>query len=237
MKLSFYKKLQDDFIMIRFLQNQDCLDRKRYESTIVSIREARKKINMHSVPAEKEILLYCIDTLFEILNEGDRQKIFDFADAIHNIPEIYMQKRNLYSFRGELQDFQKKYGEHYFTFIKDVKPHFTKKAPNNKWEFFSPSSDEDFKKLHPIGYKFLCALGIFALMLPQVIYLAYIIAINPAPNEGWIMLGYVGTFIVGIGLFNIVAAWIHQYLGHLLTAICLLGGTALTFLSLHLLYT
>ena len=51
------------------------------------------------------------------------------------------------------------------------------------------------------------------------------------------MLGYVGTFIVGIGLFNIVAAWIHQYLGHLLTAVCLLGGTALTLFSMYLLYT
>ena len=74
-------------------------------------------------------------------------------------------------------------------------------------------------------------------MLPQIIYLVYIIAINPAPNDGTIMLGYIGSFIVGIGLFNIVAAWIHQYLGHLLTVLCLLGGTALTLLSLHLLYT
>ena len=198
MKLSFYKKLQDDFIMIRFLQNQDCLDRKRYESTIVSIREARKKINMHSVPAEKEILLYCIDTLFEILNEGDRQKIFDFADAIHNIPEIYMQKRNLYSFRGELQDFQKKYGKHYFTFINDVKPHFTKKAPENKREYFSAASDEDFKRLHPVGYKWLCVIGAAALFLPQIIYAIYVLVINPAPDEWTMILGYVGSFIVSL---------------------------------------
>ena len=102
MKESFYKKLQDDFVMIRFMQNPDSFDQEKYDSTVLSIREARKKINMHSAPAEKNILLYCIDTLFEILNEGDKQKIFDFADAIHNIPEIYMQKRNLYSFRKEL---------------------------------------------------------------------------------------------------------------------------------------
>ena len=74
-------------------------------------------------------------------------------------------------------------------------------------------------------------------MLPQIIYLIYVIAINPAPNEWTLMLGYVGTFIVGIGLFNIVAAWIDQYLGHLLTAVCLLGGTALTLFSMYLLYT
>lgn len=237
MKASFYKKLQDDFVTIRFLKNQDSLDQERYDLAVLSVREARKKIKMHSGASEKEILLYCIDTLFEILNEGDKQKIFDFIDAIHNIPEVYMQKRNLYSLRKELKAFQKKYGKHYFLFINEVKPHFTKKAPKNKWDYFSADSDEDFKRLHPLGYKCLCVIGIIALMLPQIIYFIYATAINPAPNEWPIMLGYVGTFIVGIGLFNIVAAWIHQYLGHLLTAVCLLGGTALTLFSLYLLYT
>ena len=32
-----------------------------------------------------EILIYCIDTLFEIINEGEREKIFDFANAIGTI--------------------------------------------------------------------------------------------------------------------------------------------------------
>ena len=53
MKASFYKKLQDDFVMIRFMQYQDSFDREKYDSTVLSIREARKKINMHSAPAEK----------------------------------------------------------------------------------------------------------------------------------------------------------------------------------------
>ena len=237
MKASFYKKLQDDFVAIRFLQYPSEFDQEKYDAAILSIRDARKKITLHSAPAEKRILLYCIDTLLAILNEGDTQKIFDFADAIHNIPEIYMQKRNLYSFRRELKAFQKKYGKKYFPFIDEVKPHFTKKAPKNKWEYFSPASDEDFKRLHPIGYKVLCLIGITALMLPQIIYILYCLLINPAPNEWTLMLGYVGTFVIGIGLFNIVAAWIHQYLGHLLTAVCLLGGTALTLFSMYLLYT
>ena len=123
MDASFYKKLQDDFVMIRFLQQQDSFDQERYDSTLLSIIEARQKIKMHSAPAEKSILLYCVDTLFEIINEDDKQKVFDFADAIHNIPEIYMQKRNLYSFRKEFKAFQKKYGKHYFAFINEVKPY------------------------------------------------------------------------------------------------------------------
>ncbi|MBE6608624.1 MAG: hypothetical protein E7633_08720 [Ruminococcaceae bacterium] len=246
MKASFYRKLQEDFVMIRFLQYQDSFDEEKCESTILSIREARKKISMHSPPAEKKVLLYCIDTIFEILNEGDKQKIFDFADAIHNIPEIYMQKRNLYSFRQELKSFQKKYGKQYFPFIDTVKPYFSNKAPENKWEFFSAESDEDFKKLHPVGYKILVIIGIVALMIPIIIYTAYVFFINPPMAVDVsitimdfiiAMLGFAGAFVVGVGLFNIVAAWIHQYLGHLLTAVCLLGGTALNLFSMYLLYT
>lgn len=235
MRAFFYKDLQNKFVDIRFLHSHGNYDKDRCERTIAEIRTLRKKIKAYSNGQEKEILLYCIDTLFEILNEGDNQKTFDFADAIHNIPEIYMQKRNLYSFRKELSAFQKNYGKQYFAFINEVKPHFTKKAQKNKWEYFSAASDEDFKKMHPVGYKLLVLCGITALMLPQFIYLIYI-EVTKAPNEWPLMVGYVGTFIVGIGLFNIVAAWIHQYLGHLLTVSCFIIGAALIALSFHLLY-
>lgn len=237
MKASFYKKLQSDFSVIRFLQYEGSFNLEEYKTAIESIKEARRKIKQHSAPGEKKILLYCIDTLFEVLSEGDTRKSYDFADAIHNIPEIYMQKRDLYSFRKELKSFQRKYGRQYFPFIDEVKPRFTKKAPKNKWKYFSASSDEDFKLLHPIGYKVLCAVGITVLMVPMIAYLAYVLYINPAPNEWFILLGQVGAFIVGVGFFNIVAAWIHQYLGHLLTVICIVGGLALTLFSMHLLYT
>ena len=237
MKAAFYKELQINFASVRFLCRDKSPTEEPFLSTISAIKEARKTINLHSPRAEKAVLLYCIDTLFAILQEGDPQKAFDYADTIHNIPEIYMQKRNLYSFSQELKRFQKKYGKHYFPFIDEVKPHFSKKAPKNKWEFFFAESDATFKLLHPRIYKLLCGVGVLALLLPQILYVAYVVFIHPAPNEWPMLLGYVGTFILGIGLFNIVAAWIHQYLGHLLTAVCLLAGTALTLFSLHLLYT
>ena len=222
--------------MISDLYSADPPDSDMLDKTLSSIKAAREKISFHSTKDEKEVLLYCIDTLFEILDESDKKKIFDFSGAIQNIPEIYMQKRNLYSFRKELKHFQNKYGKHYFPFIDKVKPSFTKKAPKNKWEYFFPESDEDFKSLHPVGYNILVAVGITALMLPQVLYLIFEISINHAPNEWPLILGYIGAFAVGVGLFNIVAAWIHQYLGHLLTFICIIGGGAFIFLSHILLY-
>ena len=245
MKKDFYEKLQYDFAMIRFLQDEKSYTQEQYDSTILSIKAAREKIRMHSPAFEKRVLLYCIDTLFVILNEGEKQKIFDFTDAIHNIPEIYMQKRNLYSFRKELKGFQKKYGKEYFPFIDKIKPYFSKKAPQNKWTFFSPTSDEEFKKMHPTGYVVLVIIGLVAFLLPFILYGVYLFLNPPIPMDEPIsagifmifMLGMVGTFTIGTGLFNIVAAWIHQYLGHLLTAVCWLFGTALTLLSLYLLYS
>jgi len=64
----------------------------------------------------RDILLYCIDQLFVIVAEGDAQKVFDYTDAIHNIPELCMQKRTLRSFCRELKAFRKKYGKTYFPF-------------------------------------------------------------------------------------------------------------------------
>lgn len=234
---AFYEKLKHDLIEIRRMYGDERLDTKQdsadeYRAVIESIRMARIQMEYDTSTSEKQILLYCVDTLFDVLEEGNRQKIFDFADAIHHIPELYLRERNLYSFRAELKTFQEKYGKTYFPFIDKVKPLFTKKAPKNKWDYFSVSADDDFKKLHPYYYKVIVCVGIFALFLSQVLYLAAVVWMSPI-SLGWVVpIGYLGSFIMGIGLFNIVSAWLHQYLGHFLTAVCLIGGAALAVCSL-----
>lgn len=236
MSNSIFERLQQDFIKIRHLSSSDCGDKLWLEETVADIKKIRAKIIKKANVDDKRLILYCINTLLEIIEENNPKKIFDFADAIHNMPEICLGKRNIYSFDKEILAFQKTYGKEYFADFKKAKPKFQKKAPRNKWEYFSAKSDESFKYLHPIGYKILCLIGATVLLLPMAVYGAYTLFINPAPNEWTLVLGLAGTFIVGIGLFNIVAAWIHQYLGHFLTFICIFGGGALTAFSLFLLY-
>jgi hypothetical protein len=120
-----------------------------------------------------------------------------------------------------------------------------KESPQNKWihqwwppkgsaAFFSMGSDADFKRAHPIGYGFLVALGITALLTPFLAYALYTgIALSAA--SGWLILGWVGAFIIGIGLFNFVAIIIKQYLGHWVSILCFLIGGILVAVSLHLL--
>ncbi len=236
MKTDIYKALQDNFITIRVLHKPDSFNEVLFRETIFNIKKIRDTIIKKRNIEEKELLLYCIDTLLEIIKEKNDRKIYDFAKTICDMPEISMGLCNIYSFKEEILTFQKKYGKNYFPDFKKAKPKFQKKAPKNKWEYFSREADETFKLLHPIGYKVLCFVGITVLMLPVFIYIAYTYYFNPAPNEWALMLGFVGSFTIGIGFFNIVAAWIHQYLGHLLTFVCFIGGSALTVISLFLLY-
>ena len=120
-----------------------------------------------------------------------------------------------------------------------------KESPQSKWihqwwppqgsaAFFSMGSDADFKRAHPIGYGFLVTLGITALLTPFLAYALYTgIALSAA--SGWLILGWVGAFIIGIGLFNFVALIIKQYLGHWVSILCFLIGGILVAVSLHLL--
>ena len=102
--------------------------------------------------------------------------------------------------------------------------------PNGASSYFSVRSDYEFKRKHPIGYVFLVMLGLAALMLPVVLYLIFVIPLEI--NSPWLMLGWVGAFVIGIGLFNFVAIIIKQYLGHLVSILSFAIGSILVLLSL-----
>lgn len=110
-------------------------------------------------------------------------------------------------------------------------PKFNRTMPKNAKKFFSPESDEAFKKEHPIGYVILVLCGITVLLLPAVIFYLLTQYIYPVPAGLWLIIGIAGGFIFGIGLFNIVAAWIEQYLGHAVTNICILSGIIIMIIS------
>ncbi len=116
-----------------------------------------------------------------------------------------------------------------------IRPRFNSRMPKNAGYFFDPSSDDEFKKRHPFGYGVLVFCGITAFILPLVLFIL-LTNVYPVPNSGWMVLGIVGCFIIGIGLFNIIAAWIKQYLGHKLTVACFSVGGFLVGLSCLLLY-
>lgn len=115
-------------------------------------------------------------------------------------------------------------------------PKFQKDLPKNAIHYFNPASDDEFKKKHPIGYGVLVACGIGVLVLPLILLLLVTVIWYPSPNSGFLVLAIAGCFIIGIGLFNIVAAWIGQYLGHWVTVGCFLLGGGFVSISLVIIY-
>ncbi len=118
--------------------------------------------------------------------------------------------------------------------MKIPNPVFNKKFPKNAKQFFSPISDDEYKAQHPLAFKVLIAIGITVLLLPTILFV--IVCDSKDAGSGWMLLGLAGSFIMGIGLFNIVAAWLGQYLGHMVTFVCLLGGGSLVTISSLLLF-
>jgi len=197
----------------------------------IVLKRAKKKLGKEKQTEDNRLLMYCIDTMFDILNERNEEKIHDFAHTVHNIPEIMMGKRNFYSFSGEIEAFRKKYGEKYFSTFNVVKPRFSKYAPKNSWQYFLPNADHSFKSQHPVAYGWLRAVGVIVLLLPMIVYMV-VCFMNPYVwDNGVVMLGYAGSIMIGIGLFNVMAAFVHQYLGHKMTIICLGGGSFLIVLT------
>lgn len=111
MNSSIYEKLKDNFVMIRYLHCDMFSDEESVnnaKNNIVMIRSAIVKEGNYNLP------VYCIDSLLEIIQENNREKTFDFADLVHNMPEICSGKRNIKSFKREIRIFNRKYKTKYF---------------------------------------------------------------------------------------------------------------------------
>ena len=234
----FYRDLKACFEKIRSYFSSSSLDKNKLNAALGDLRFFKKQIEKRGKRKEKKLLIYCIDTLFRMIEEDDREKVYAFAGLSRDITDIFLGERNFYSFGEEIKSFNKRFRECCFDDMKKIYPYFSKKAPKNALEFFSPESDEAFKAQHPIGYVVLVISGIIAFLLPLLLYGICVLGkLDDQSVGGWPFLAIIGCFVMGIGLFNIVAAFIHQYLGHKLTVISLLGGgictAAATFMMWH----
>lgn len=109
---------------------------------------------------------------------------------------------------------------------KEKNNHSNWTPPENYKEYFYASSDDEFKTAHPVGYFFLVMLALTVLLLPAILF-----AILVGTDSGWVLLGCVGGFVFGIGLFNFVAIIIKQYLGRWVSIISFLIGGAMMLAS------
>lgn len=79
-------------------------------------------------------------------------------------------------------------------------------------------------------------LKVLALLMPLLVYILFIVFITPAPNSGFIYMGVVGSFLLGLGLINAIGLLDKTYLGHIITAIPLGLGALLILISSLIMY-
>ncbi|MBO5050972.1 MAG: hypothetical protein J6D31_02140 [Clostridia bacterium] len=95
---------------------------------------------------------------------------------------------------------------------------------------------EWLQKHHPARYRLILLLGIIVLFLPISAWLIITLGIFPTPNSAFLIFGVIGSFLLGIGLFNLCAKMLRQYMGHAVTALCFLLGVTGIIISCIVLY-
>lgn len=113
-----------------------------------------------------------------------------------------------------------------------IRPKFNKELPENWKYFFTKTSDVQFKAQHPIGYVLLVIVAMIVIIAPGAIFIFFADIFAPNVNSPLLILGLVGGFSISVGLFNILAAFIHQHLGHKVTYISIIIGLLLCVLSI-----
>lgn len=113
-----------------------------------------------------------------------------------------------------------------------VRPVFYWRVPKGTKvsQWFSPSSDIAFRTSHPKLYVLLTLIGLVLFLLPMAVFFAVAFRLRPDMTP-WMLAGFFGSLAVGAGLLNLVAAWMHQYLGHIVTLALVLGGAVLMVLG------
>ncbi len=108
-----------------------------------------------------------------------------------------------------------------------LKPSFSARTRDGR--YFDADPDTALMEAHPVVYTLFGVLG-------SLLFIWSIIGyglLTPIKN-GWLVLGFFGGALFGTGLFSLLMAWIHQYMGHKATALLLVLGAALMGLSVLL---
>ena len=212
-----YLNLKENFFKIKHVLSSQPLNTNKLDAALGDLRFSRKQIEKHAKRRTRKILLYAIDTLFEIIKEGNREKIFDFIDLIHNMPEIALKKRTFRSFASEINAFNNKYEEFCFSDINTIHVQISKETIQ--------------KSINKTGISVLLIGGITAFLLPFILSIIYIGKLNNERDfSGFGILAVLAALTVSVGLANIVFSLAFQYHGQKFSIITLsVGGSALAF--------
>ena len=93
---------------------------------------------------------------------------------------------------------------------------------------FQPTKEEYFKTKHPVATA--------SMLVPMILYYLIIAFAGTDRYSWWIMVGFVGCLVLGIGLGYAFAVKMRIYQKVLIPTLCLLFGSTLTVVSLLFLF-
>lgn len=217
---SLYLNLQHSFIKIRTLFSAPDINANKLDAILGDLRFAKKQIAKHARRRPKKILLYAIDTFFEMIEEGNREKIYDFADLVHNMPEIALKKRTFRSFAREISAFNIKYEEFCFSEVNTIHINISKETFENLRRSAKPR------------LALIPTVAVALFLLPLICAVFYVSGLNGEQNvSAFSVLTVLGALLIGVGLANISIAFFCQYRARRVSAPCLLIGGAMTAIS------
>ena len=115
---------------------------------------------------------------------------------------------------------------------KKIRPNFKWKTRKDLTELCGRNPAVEYFLEHPNALRLLRVISVSVLLLPMVVFGALACFVFDIVGKGWqTTLGIIGSISLGVGLFNISAAWIDQYLGHRFTIICFAIGALMVTAS------
>lgn len=111
--------IQDLFVNIRFFASSKCDE--SLKECIKIIEEKRALVNYFSTGFQKAIFMYCFDSLKLSIETQQYEYIFDFADAVHNLPEIFLHEYNLKQYwKTYIEPLRRKHSKQLFIQFKEI---------------------------------------------------------------------------------------------------------------------
>ena len=106
------------FVDIRFSAHKS--DKGELKNYVKELEEKNILINRYGNTFQKNIFTYCFNNLIKWIERNDYEIVGDFADAVHNLPEIFYLKYDLREYwKTYIEPVRKKYGNQLFMDFKD----------------------------------------------------------------------------------------------------------------------
>lgn len=116
---------------------------------------------------------------------------------------------------------------------------FSKKPSKNWIYWLSDELENKYMRQYPRATKVFSVLMWIVFLLPSVLFVRSLVVLtwNGVEILGPLAsLGIIGCVLIGLGLGNIIAAFMHIYLGHLVTTVLMLSGVFILLVTYYLIF-